>query len=175
MEDRENCRDPGSSRGPSDLQSDAFPSQLSRLCQTWRLHRADIGAIGLFLMKATVILGSDRAQQDCGRGSDRAQQDCGRGSDRAQQDCGRGNDRTQQDCGRGSRAQQDCGRGSDWAQQDCGRGSDRAQQDDEHDGGPFGRREVQGGGGEGRKNDAEGDHLKSTTIALPSIVGDIGH
>ena len=55
MEDRENCRDPGSSRGPSDLQSDAFPSQLSRLCQTWRLHRADIGAIGLFLMKATVI------------------------------------------------------------------------------------------------------------------------
>ena len=26
------CRDPGSSRGPSDLRSDAFPTQLSRLC-----------------------------------------------------------------------------------------------------------------------------------------------
>ena len=26
------CRDPGSSRGPSDLQSDALPTELSRLC-----------------------------------------------------------------------------------------------------------------------------------------------
>ena len=26
------CRDPGSSRGPSDLQSDAVPTELSRLC-----------------------------------------------------------------------------------------------------------------------------------------------
>ena len=26
------CRDPGSSWGPSDLQSDALPTELSRLC-----------------------------------------------------------------------------------------------------------------------------------------------
>ena len=26
------CRDPGSNRGPSDLQSDALPTELSRLC-----------------------------------------------------------------------------------------------------------------------------------------------
>ena len=28
------CRDPGSNRGPSDLQSDALPTELSRLVQT---------------------------------------------------------------------------------------------------------------------------------------------
>ncbi len=28
----EQCRDPGSNRGPSDLQSDALPAELSRLC-----------------------------------------------------------------------------------------------------------------------------------------------
>ena len=27
------CRDPGSNRGPSDLQSDALPTELSRLCE----------------------------------------------------------------------------------------------------------------------------------------------
>ena len=29
---RQTCRDPGSNRGPSDLQSDALPIELSRLC-----------------------------------------------------------------------------------------------------------------------------------------------
>ena len=29
------CRDPGSNRGPSDLQSDALPTELSRLCLCW--------------------------------------------------------------------------------------------------------------------------------------------
>ena len=27
------CRDPGSNRGPPDLQSDALPTELSRLCK----------------------------------------------------------------------------------------------------------------------------------------------
>ena len=31
---RKKCRDPGSSRGPSDLQSDALPTELSRPCQS---------------------------------------------------------------------------------------------------------------------------------------------
>jgi hypothetical protein len=30
------CRDPGSNRGPSDLQSDALPTELSRLCLQFR-------------------------------------------------------------------------------------------------------------------------------------------
>ena len=41
----ENCRDPGSSRGSSDLQSDALPTELSRLClslasQTYTIERS---------------------------------------------------------------------------------------------------------------------------------------
>ena len=35
---KENCRDPGSSRGPSDLQSDALPTELSRPCQSHSKH-----------------------------------------------------------------------------------------------------------------------------------------
>ena len=31
MKHAETCRDPGSNRGPSDLQSDALPTELSRL------------------------------------------------------------------------------------------------------------------------------------------------
>jgi hypothetical protein len=30
---QEECQDPGSNRGPSDLQSDALPTELSRLCE----------------------------------------------------------------------------------------------------------------------------------------------
>ena len=33
---RKPCRDPGSNRGPSDLQSDALPAELSRRCLTSR-------------------------------------------------------------------------------------------------------------------------------------------
>ena len=46
------CRDPGSNRGPSDLQSDALPTELSRLASilpecsklqaTWVLHEGNI-------------------------------------------------------------------------------------------------------------------------------------
>ena len=32
------CRDPGSNRGPSDLQSDALPTELSRLCHQCMLY-----------------------------------------------------------------------------------------------------------------------------------------
>ena len=32
---KKNCRDPGSNRGPSDLQSDALPSELSRHADTY--------------------------------------------------------------------------------------------------------------------------------------------
>ena len=33
------CRDPGSNRGPSDLQSDALPTELSRLCKDCSLGK----------------------------------------------------------------------------------------------------------------------------------------
>ena len=46
------CRDPGSNRGPSDLQSDTLPTELSRLASflpefsklqaTWVLHEGNI-------------------------------------------------------------------------------------------------------------------------------------
>ena len=32
---RQNCRDPGSNRGPLDLQSNALPTELSRLLRKW--------------------------------------------------------------------------------------------------------------------------------------------
>ena len=37
------CRDPGSSRGPSDLQSDALPTELSRLCVMLQMLVTPVG------------------------------------------------------------------------------------------------------------------------------------
>ena len=37
------CRDPGSSRGPSDLQSDALPTELSRLCAMLQMLVTPVG------------------------------------------------------------------------------------------------------------------------------------
>ena len=41
------CRDPGSNRGPSDLQSDALPTELSRPCSTLATSQCDDAIVGV--------------------------------------------------------------------------------------------------------------------------------
>ena len=56
------CRDPGSNRGPSDLQSDALPTELSRLCWSRMAERSSPGES--HLESAGIALQENAAGED---------------------------------------------------------------------------------------------------------------
>ena len=54
MQAKAMCRDPGSNRGPSDLQSDALPTELLRLCLQKSEGRSQDLANSTFMLNASV-------------------------------------------------------------------------------------------------------------------------
>ena len=59
------CRDPGSNRGPSDLQSDALPTELSRLLSLRGVGQRQSFLEALFLWPAAPGPGPRRASRNC--------------------------------------------------------------------------------------------------------------